>query len=92
MTQECNAPSYGNMLLTFLAGAAIGATVVALTTRKTGPQRCLDLKDLADRAKLKVGAVAEEANQAWADLKERTELAGNDLKRGVTDAAKDLRG
>ena len=79
------------MLLTFLAGAAIGATVVALTTRKTGPERCQDLKDLANRTKLKAGAMANEAAETWDDLKGRTSLAANDVKRGFADAANDLR-
>ena len=92
MTQESNAPGYGSMLLTLLAGAAIGATVVALTTRKTGPERCQDLKDLAGRAKLRAGAMAEDAGAAWDEVKGRTSLAANDLKRGLTDAASDLRG
>ena len=47
------------MLLTFLAGAAVGAVVVALTTRKTGPELRGDLKDLARRAKRKAEALAD---------------------------------
>ena len=92
MTQDNNPIGYGSMLLTFLAGAAIGATVVALTSRKTGPQRCDDLKDLACRAKLKARAMTEDAHAAWDGMKDRTVLAANDLKRGITDAANDLRG
>ena len=91
MSQESTATGYGSMLLTFLAGAAIGATVVALTTRKTGPERCQDLKDLANRTKLKAGAMANEAAETWDDLKGRTSLAANDVKRGFADAANDLR-
>ena len=91
MNQESNPLGYGSMLLTFLAGAAIGATVVALTTRKTGPERCQDLKDLANRTKLKAGAMANEAAETWDDLKGRTSLAANDVKRGFADAANDLR-
>ena len=92
MNQESNPTGYGSMLLTFLAGAAVGAVVVALTTRKTGPQRCEELKDLACRAKLRAGAMTDEASAAWDDMKGRTAMAANDLKRGVTDAAHDLRG
>lgn len=92
MTQEPNPIGYGGMLLTFLAGAAIGATVVALTTRKTGPERCEDLKNLASQARLKAAAMAEGAGAAWEETKERTSLAANDLKRGFTEAASDLRG
>lgn len=79
-------------LLTFLAGAAIGAVVVALTTPKTGPELRGNLKDLSLRAKLKAGQLADDASEGWDDLKGRTALAASDLRRGVTDAANDLRG
>lgn len=46
--------SLGTSLLIFLAGAAVGAAVVALTTPKTGPELRDDLaglgRDLKDRA------------------------------------------
>jgi gas vesicle protein len=91
------------MLLTFLAGAAVGAVVVALTTPKTGPELRGDLKDFSRRAKGKAGELTDDACEAYDDMKERavlaatdmkqrTVLAANDLKRGVSDAAKDLRG
>lgn len=43
--------SIGTSLLIFLAGAAVGAAVVALTTPKTGPEVRADLKDLGGRVK-----------------------------------------
>jgi gas vesicle protein len=89
---ESKTSSYGPTLLTFLAGAAVGAVVVALTTPKTGSELRGNLKDLAARAKYKAGALADDAGDTWDDLKGRTTLAANDLKRGVTDAAADLRG
>ena len=92
MNQESNPLGYGSMLLTFLAGAAIGATVVALTTRRTGPQRVQDFKDLAMQAKAKASGLADDAGLAWDDMKGRTSLAASDLKRGLNDAANDLRG
>ncbi len=102
MSQDNNAPM-GPMLLTFLAGATLGALVVALTTPKSGPELRGDLKDLACRAKRKASDLAEDAYEALDDMKERTAvaagdmkqrtvLAAGDLKRGVTDAVKDLRG
>lgn len=92
MSQEnTNSSSVGPMLLTFLAGAAVGAVVVALTTPKTGPELRGNLKDIADRAKRKAGALAEDASGAWADLKERTGLAADDLKLGLSDAMNDRR-
>ncbi len=89
---EPKTSSYGSTLLTFLAGAAVGAVVVALTTPKTGPELRGDLKDLTGRAKRRAGQLAAEASDSWEDLKGRTGLAAADLKRGVTDAANDLRG
>jgi gas vesicle protein len=80
------------MLLTFLAGATVGAVVVALTTPKTGPQLRGNPKDLAHRAKCKADELAIGAGGAWDEMKERTNLAAGDLKRGLTDAASDLRG
>lgn len=92
MTQENPYASTSTLLLSFIAGAAVGAVVVALTTRRTGPQLRGDIQDLARRAKLKAGAMAEAASGTWDGVKERTTLAANDLKRGITDAATDLRG
>ncbi len=43
--------SIGTSLLIFLAGAAVGAAVVALTTPKTGPEVRADLKGLGNRVK-----------------------------------------
>ncbi len=102
MSQDNNS-SMGPMLLTFLAGATLGALVVALTTPKSGPELRGDIKDLARRAKRKAGEMTDDAYDALDDLKERTmlaagdlkqrtALAAGDLKRGVSDAAKDLRG
>ena len=91
MSQE-NPPSMGPMLLTFLAGAAVGAVVVALTTPKTGPELRENMKDLASRAKVKVNDLAVTATGAWDEMKGRTGLAADDLKRGMVEAANDLRG
>ena len=41
----------GTSLLVFLAGAAVGAALVALTTPKTGADLRGDLKDLGDKVK-----------------------------------------
>ena len=89
---EPKSSNLGPMLLTFLAGAAVGAVVVALTTPKTGPELRGDLKDLSVRAKRRAGELAEDASDTWDDLKGRTALAAADLKRGMADAANDLRG
>ena len=92
MNQESTSSSMGPMLLTFLAGAAVGAVVVALTTPKTGPELRGDIRNLARRAKRRVGHITGDACGAWDDLKERTALAAGDLKRGMSEAADNLRG
>lgn len=86
-----NNSSMGPILLSFLAGAAVGAVVVALTTPKTGSELRGNLKDVARRAKCKAGSLADDASGAWDEAKERTSFAARDLKRGVSDAASDLR-
>jgi gas vesicle protein len=90
MSQENNSGSA--MLLTFLAGAALGALVVGLTTPKTGAEVRDDLKALGRRARRKAGELADDAEDAWEEVKTRTTHAATDLKRGVKDAANDLRG
>jgi gas vesicle protein len=92
MSENQTSSSNSTMILTFIAGAALGAVVVALTTPKTGPVLRGDLKDLARRAKRRAGQLADEAGDTWDDMKERAALAAGDLKRGVSDAANDLRG
>jgi gas vesicle protein len=91
MNQETTSPSYSTMLLTFLAGATVGAVVVALTTRKTGAELRGDIRELALSAKEKAGLMATEAYGAWDGIKDRTSLAASDIKRGFADAAKDLK-
>jgi gas vesicle protein len=83
--------STGTMLLTFLAGAAVGAVVVALTTPKSGPDLRGNLRDMARRAKFKAEDLADDASGAWDDLKDSAALAVEDVRRNVTAAAKDLR-
>lgn len=51
---EARGPRGGGLLLGFLAGAAAGAVLVALTTPRTGPELRGDLKDLARRAKREI--------------------------------------
>lgn len=46
--------SVGTPLLLFLAGAAVGAVVVALTTPKRGSELRGDLRDLGNRLKDRV--------------------------------------
>jgi gas vesicle protein len=57
--------SLGTNLLIFLAGAAVGAAVVALTTPKTGPELRADLKEAGGKIKERIaklrGQTEEEA-------------------------------
>ena len=89
---ETKPASYVPTLLAFLAGAAVGAIAVALTTPKTGPELRDNLKDLSRQAKAKAGVLADEAGSAWDDLKDRSSVAAADLQHGMAEAAKDLRG
>ena len=90
MSQENNSGS--TLLLTFLAGAALGALVVGLTTPKTGAEVRNDLKALGRKARRKAGELADDAEEVWEEVKVRTTHAANDFKRGVKDAAHDLQG
>ena len=59
--------SLGTSLLVFLAGAALGAAIVALTTPKTGTELRGDLKGLGNRVKdrlSKLRPCEEEAPEA----------------------------
>jgi gas vesicle protein len=91
MNNETPSPALGPILLAFLAGAAAGAVLVALTTPKSGPDLRGDIKDLARRAKLRTRGMAHDASGAWQDLKERTLLAAADLRHGVADSVHDLK-
>lgn len=81
MSQETNAYPVTPMLWSFLAGAAVGAIVVALTTPKSGPELRGDLKDLARRAKRKVGDLTEDALGSLDELKLRAGLAPGEASR-----------
>ncbi|MDR3671323.1 MAG: YtxH domain-containing protein [Holophaga sp.] len=91
MSQEDTSSSVGPMLLTFVAGVAVGAVIAALVTPKSGPELREDLKDAAARAKRKAADVAREAAEALDDLKERGRLAATDLKRGLADSVAHLK-
>jgi len=84
MSQNSNA-SLAPLLLTFLAGAAAGAVVVALTTPKSGPALRGDFKRLVRRGQRKAADLADGAGDAWADLKTRT-------AEGITNSVDSLLG
>jgi gas vesicle protein len=90
MSQDRDLP-ISTLLLTFLAGAAVGAVAAALVTPKSGPELRGDLKDLALRPGRKLKDWAGQAGTAWDGVKERTAMAASDLRRGVSDSINDLR-
>jgi len=51
-------------LMVFLAGVAVGAVVVALTTPRTGPELRGDLKDLGNRVRDRLKAFSEDEDGA----------------------------
>lgn len=91
MNQRETSSSAGPMLLTFLAGIAVGAVIAALATPKSGPEMRDDLKEAASRAKRKAADLAKDAALAFDELKGRTRLAAADLKRGIKDSVTHLR-
>lgn len=84
--------SSGTFLLTFLAGAAVGALVAVFTTPKSGPELREDLREFGWKVRRRGGRAVHEAGEAWEDAKDRAARAAADLRRGVRDAAEDLRG
>lgn len=69
---KCHKYNVGCSMIAFFAGAAIGAVVAALTTKKTGAERCDDIKDLSHQLKLKAKSLTNEANKAWKIAKQYT--------------------
>jgi gas vesicle protein len=55
--------SIGTSLLIFLAGAAVGATIVALTTPKTGPELRGDLKGLGNKVKDRISRLRSDEEE-----------------------------
>nr|WP_320132755.1 YtxH domain-containing protein [uncultured Holophaga sp.] len=51
--------SIGTSLVLFLAGAAVGAAVVALLTPKSGPELRADLRDMGGKVKDKLAHIKE---------------------------------
>lgn len=77
-----------NSALTFIAGAAVGAIVVALTTKKRGSELRHDIKELGRRFKSQAEDLGSSAEGAWTKLKGQTAQAGQDLKHQIEDLPK----
>lgn len=67
-------------LIALLAGAAIGAVVTALTTKKTGAERRSDLESLARRLRIRAESLTNEANEAWCAVKKYASTNGEHFK------------
>lgn len=89
---ENNAPTVVPVLLTFLAGAAIGAIVVALTTPKSGPRLRKELGDLARCGEDKAEDVAEHLPGTRKASKKQGGLAPGDFKHTRNVSVDDLPG
>ena len=91
MNVEHPAP-FGPLMLTFLAGATLGAVVVALATPRSGPELRADLKSMARRSKRRADDLVGGVGAAWDEMKTRTAQAAADLKSGVSASVDDLKG
>ncbi|MGA2082541.1 MAG: YtxH domain-containing protein [Holophaga sp.] len=91
MNQEDTSSSFAPILLTFIAGVAVGAVIAVLATPKSGPEMRGDLKDAAARARRKAADLAKNASAVLDDLKERSRLAAAELKRGIADSVTHLK-
>jgi gas vesicle protein len=89
---ENNPPTVVPVVLTFLAGAAIGAIVVALTTPKSGPRLRKELKDLARCGEGRAEDVAQHLPEPRKHVKKPAGSAPGDLKRGRKVSVSDLPG
>jgi gas vesicle protein len=90
--QEHSSNTVGNVLLAFLAGAAVGGLVVALTTPKSGDDLRADLKGMGNRMKEKAGEALASAGSSFQEAKQRAGKAATEVEGGVREAAQELRG
>lgn len=103
MNQELSS-SPGNTLLTFLAGAAVGGVVVALTTPKRGSDLRKDLSRFAGKAKDQVHDWADAASGAVEgmtapgqvkgkaeDMGGRAQEAWKDVKKTASNAGSEVK-
>jgi gas vesicle protein len=59
------------VILAFLAGAATGATLLALAAPRAGTDLREGLEHLGSRIRRKAGQVADKAEEAWEDTEDR---------------------
>lgn len=77
----------GPTLLTILAGAAVGAVIMAFTTPKTGPELRGDINKLTRRLRRSVGGgPSDGAKETWDGRIERRILIPADRRRDVMGA------
>jgi gas vesicle protein len=79
MNQE-NTASGTVAVMSFIAGAAVGALVVALTTPRTGQEIRSDLKALGRRAKERFGEGEEKLEQVTEEARDKVSRAKAELQ------------
>ena len=90
MSQE-TASSRNNTMLAFIAGAAVGAVIVALTTPKRGSELREDLAGMGRRAKGKMDDLAQQGTQAWEAFKDDASESGQDLREKASEAWQEVK-
>jgi gas vesicle protein len=90
--QEQASGSVGNVLLAFLAGAALGGLVVALITPKSGEDLRADIKGLGNRMKEKAGEALAAAGSSIDEARHHAGKAASAAEGGIREAAQELRG
>ena len=86
--RDDNETTFGSSLVMFLAGAAIGAVVVALVTPRSGPELRDDLGHLGRRTRRRAEELAQGARETWHKVSGRAAKAAEDVGRSVADAGR----
>ena len=71
MNSSANNSSTASAILAFLAGAAAGAALAALTLPRSGPELREELAHLGSRVRRKAGHMADRAMEAGEDAKDQ---------------------
>lgn len=89
MRQE-NDASFGSSLVLFLAGAAVGAVVVALVTPRSGPELREDITAFGRRNVQRAEHLAQGARDTWDKVRGRAAKAAEDVGRGMAEAGRGM--
>lgn len=86
--REHDDTTLGSSLLSFLAGAAVGAVVAALVTPRSGPEMREDLGELGRRTRKRAEDLAASARVTWDKVRGRAAQTAEDVGRGVADVSR----